>query len=92
MTFSFEPHLELISLAEMARFCVMAVLKIPPRPPRLARMAGVVPGGLAWRAGRPPFLKRGVEEQGRYDFPLNPSGFMECNPKVHVIGGYTPSR
>ena len=38
-----------------------------------------------------PPLKRGVEEQARYIFTLNPSGSMECNPEVHLIGGYSPS-
>jgi len=45
----------------------------------------------AYEISPDPSLKRGVEEQVLYDFPLNRSGFMECNPEVHLIGGYAAS-
>jgi len=83
MTFSFESHLELISLAEMARFCVMAVLKIPPRPPRLARMAG----------GPTPLFKKGGRGTGTLRFPPLPS--RDCvairHPGSPTVSGYPGS-
>ena len=50
-------------------------------------------GGFSTATEIPPDppLERGVEEQVLYDFPLNPSSLMECNPEVHLIVGYAPS-
>jgi len=51
-------------------------------------------GGFSSASEIPPDLplpKGGHRERGIMISPLNPSGFMECNPEVHLIGGYAPS-